>query len=147
MIVMPPLLSSPNLPCFRLLYARSRMCLSSFLRITESTIAANIGDSGHPWEKPSVTGMSCHVPSSSFTRAIPSFSYRLSTKASKWGNSCLTMSRSSCLDMALNMFLMSSDKRALEGNKPTYSCDVMNFSTARRIVDVMKSITPCMPMA
>ena len=79
MIVMPPLLSSPNSPCLRLLSARDRRSLSSFFRITESTIAANIGDSGHPWEKPSVTGMSCHVPSSSFTRATPSCSYRLST--------------------------------------------------------------------
>ena len=49
--------------------------------------------------------------------------------------------------MALNIFLMSRDTRALEGNKPTYSCEVMNFSTPRRIVDVMKSIPPCMPMA
>ena len=110
---------------------------------------ANIGDNGQSWENPSVTGMSCHVQSSILTPVIPSSSYRQSTNASKGRNSwlLLMMLRSSCLEMALNMFLMPNDMGALVGSRHTYSCDVMNLSTARRMVDVMKLIQPCMPAA
>lgn len=128
-MVMLPLLLAPISPCFLLLSALSQRSLSNFVRVAESIIVANIvGDNGQSWENPSVTGMSRHVQSSILTLVIPSSSYRQSTNASKDGNSwlLLMMLHSSCLEMALNIFLMSNGTRDLVGSRPTYSsCDVM----------------------
>ena len=62
-----PLLSSPLIPnsnrCDAKLFSRSWSSVSIRLR----TMAAKIGENGHPCEKPSVTGMLVQVPSDLLT--------------------------------------------------------------------------------
>ena len=66
---------------------------------------------------------------------------------SKCGNSLAMISRSLCLETALNIFLMSSDTRARVGRLSFDSGWDIYFSTPRRIVCTIVEMPPCTPMA
>eukprot|EP00956_Cyclotella_meneghiniana_P042214 scaffold248393_cov85-Cyclotella_meneghiniana.AAC.1 len=125
-----PLLSSPLIPnssrCDARLFSKSCNSVSISLR----TMAANIGEKGHPCENPS-----------------PGSAYNASANGDRDGYlfrmSCSSFSR----EMLLNMFLMSKDTRERVGRELLACGIVIYFSTPFRIVEMTMSQPPCTPTA
>ena len=80
-----PLLSSPLIPNSSRCDARLLSKSWSSVSISFSTIAAKIGENGHPCEKPSVTGMIVQVPSDLLTMEYPGSAYNVSAKGDRDG--------------------------------------------------------------
>ncbi len=69
--VMPPLPSSPGLPCWSLCWARSLRSLSSGRRRQAMTSEAKMGESGQPWLTPSSMTRVRQVPSAHLWWTVP----------------------------------------------------------------------------
>lgn len=96
---------------------------------------------------PSDTVNSLHVFDSSLNFAVWKSWYIILVKGRRCGNSLAMISRSLCLDTALNMFCISKDTKALVGSFPFDSGVEMYFSTPKRMVWTMVEIPPCTPIA
>ena len=139
--------SSPISPLRTLSAAHCRSCSSSSLRTRCRTSVAKIGVRGHPWLTPSSICSWFQIVSFHLYLTLPLSLYKSDVSWVSSGKSTLMISKSSCLDTELNMFLRSTKIAALEGSSLRCCGEVMNFSIDNCIVLIIKSIPFGIPTA